>query len=261
MPLIPTVARFAVVSQSPPQLTETIILADRVHAALVSLSNGLSIFSGCDDQGRPLQGNRHAHVFCESNKGLGKGTCGEITHITIYAPMGFESEDQRALQNLNEVWSGDEIRVKLLLLGLGLQQDFGGLDLGRGQCPLLVSSRSWVSRTPFVPTRHPKISRAGAIKRDSTGLQIGSPEHELVRLLGLAGFPVPVAVERVAGTVLCGREVAWQEFQCRRSGGEGRRAAYDRGYGFRIEFAEEVRGPVAVGYASHFGMGVFMPIC
>ena len=106
-------------SKQPPHLTETIILADRVHAALVSLSDGASIFTGCDEQEKPLQGNKHSHVFCESNNGLGKGTDGETTHITIYAPMGFESEDQKALKYLNEVWSGDDIRVQLLLLGLG----------------------------------------------------------------------------------------------------------------------------------------------
>ena len=100
-------------------------------------------------------------------------------------------------------------------------------------------------------------TRAGVPKVDASGRQIGSPEHELVRLLGLAGFPEPVAVERVAGTVLGEREVAWREFVCRRNEGKGRRAAYDRGYGFRIEFAEDVRRPVAVGYGEHFGMGGF----
>ncbi len=35
----------------------------------------------------------------------------------------------------------------------------------------------------------------------------GADLHELVRLLGLGGFAEPVAVERVAGTVLGEREV------------------------------------------------------
>jgi len=43
MSIKPTVARFSVASKKPPKLTDTIILADRVHAALVSLSNGSSI--------------------------------------------------------------------------------------------------------------------------------------------------------------------------------------------------------------------------
>lgn len=104
-------------------------------------------------------------------------------------------------------------------------------------------------------------TRAGVPKVDESGLQIERTEHELVRLLGLAGFPAPVAVERVAGTFLGGREVAWREFVCRRNEGKGRRTAYDRCYGFRIEFAEDVRGPVAAGYGEHFSLGIFEPVC
>ncbi|MCK9564489.1 MAG: type I-U CRISPR-associated protein Csb2 [Methanothrix sp.] len=257
MPIRPTVARFAVVSKKSPQLTDTIILADKVHAALVSLSNGSSIFTGCDEQGKPLQGNRHAHVFCESNNGLGKGIDGEITHITVYAPVGFESEDQGAMQGLDRVWGGDDLEVRVILQGLGQPQDFGGIDLERGQCPLLARSRTWVSRTPFLPTRHPKVTRAGALKRDASGLQIGSAEHDLRRLLGLAGFPEPDLVEPVAETMLGGRNISWHAFLRRRETGRGRPAANGAGYGFRIEFPEAVQGPVAVGYASHFGMGGF----
>lgn len=258
MPIRPTVARFAVASNNPPQLTDTIILADRVHAALVSLSNGSRIFTGCDGQGKPLQGNRHAHVFCESNNALGKGIDGEITHITIYAPAGFESEDQGAIRDLNRVWSGDDLEIQVILQGFGQPQDFGGTDLERSQCPLLARSRAWVSRTSFIPTRHPKVTRAGALKRDASGLQIGCPEHELRRLLGLAGFPEPVQVEPVAGTSLGGRIIPWHAFLRRRETGKGRPAANGAGYGFRIEFTEMVQGPVAVGYASHFGMGGFV---
>jgi CRISPR-associated protein Csb2 len=233
-------------------------LADRVHAALVSLSNGASIFTGCDDQGNPLQGNRHAYVFCESNNALEKGIDGEITHITIYAPAGFESEDQRAVRDLDRVWGGDDLEIRVILQGFGQPQDYGGTDLERGRSPLLARSRAWVSRTPFIPTRHPKVTRAGALKRDASGLQIGSSEHELLRLLGLAGFPKPVAVEPVSGTSLGGRNIPWHTFLRRRETGRGRPAANGAGYGFHIEFPENVQGPVAVGYGAHFGMGGFV---
>jgi hypothetical protein len=46
--LRPTVARYAVTSKSPVHLTETIVLAEKIHAALVSLSNASSVFTGCD---------------------------------------------------------------------------------------------------------------------------------------------------------------------------------------------------------------------
>jgi CRISPR-associated protein Csb2 len=257
-PLNPIVARYAVVSQRPPKLIEGIVLAERIHAALVSLSNGSPVFTGCNEQGRPLQGHGHAHIFCESDEVPGNDSRGEITHITIYAVMGFGSEDQNALQGLRVIWGGEDLEVRLQLQGIGRQADFCGPDMARGHSPLLARSRTWVSRTPFIPTRHPKATRAGAPKRDLRGLQIGGPEHELRRLLGLAGLPEPVAMEPVAGTLLGGREVPWSGFLRRRANGEGRRAG-GAGYGFRIEFPEAVQGPVAVGYASHFGMGGFVP--
>jgi len=96
------------------------------------------------------------------------------------------------------------------------------------------------------------------LKRDESELQIGCPEHDLLRLLEQAGFPRPVKVESVSGTMLGGRNIPWHEFQRRRETGRGKLAA--DGSGFRIEFPEAVQGPVVVGYASHFGMGVFVSL-
>jgi len=248
---MPTVARFLISSTSSPKLTSALQLAERIHLAQVKLSCGAEVFVGCDGSRRPLQGHGHAHIFCECNPGPEQGCRGEVTHVTVYAPTGFAAGEQEVLQGLRDVWGPEQDRISLALQGFGWPEDFAGC------CLLLARSRVWVSRTPFIPTRHPKVTRAGEVKRDARGLQIGGPEHELRRLLGLAGFPEPMAVEPVAGMSLGGREALWREFDCRRECGGGRRAAYDRGYGFLIEFPEPVQGPVAVGYASHFGMGLF----
>lgn len=202
-------------------------------------------------------GHSHAFILGESNPASGRRMNGEITHLTVYARAGFGSRERSALENLWEI-RGSGLQVGLALQGLGWPEDFGGLDVGQGKSPLLAESRIWVSRTPFVPTRHPKVTRAGAAKRDETGLQIGSPEHELLRLLRLEGFPEPLAVEPASYTELAGQRIGWSRFHKTRSFGDGRKAG-SVGYGFQIEFAEAVRGPVAVGYASHFGMGEFVP--
>ncbi len=196
----PSVARFLVSGDQPPKLTMALLLAERIHLALVELSNGSSVFTGCDSSHRPLKGHEHAYIFCESNLGLGRGNEGEITHVTVSSSTGFSSHDQKALQKLEHVYGGSVPDVHLSLLGMGQPEDFGGTDLELGRCSLLAKSRTWISRLPFVPTRHPKITRAGAAKRDATGLQIDSPEHELRRLLKLGGFPVPAMVERVPCT-------------------------------------------------------------
>jgi len=249
MALKPTVARYALAGPGP-QLTQTILLADRVHQALVELSDGSAVFTGCDSSKRPLQGHRHAHIFCESNPRQGQQAGGEITNISVYAPMGFSPLDEEALQKLKEIYDDQGASTSLVLLGLGQPAELGSTS------PLFSRSRSWLSHTPFLPTRHPKATRAGVAKVDSTGFQIGCPEHELLRLLGLAGFPQPLEMERVAYARLGEKEVPWDVFVRRREGDE-RGPANGKGYGFRIVFPEAVQGPVAVGYGGHFGMGGF----
>ncbi len=63
------------------------------------------------------------------------------------------------------------------------------------------------------------------------------------------------ALEPMGCARIGGRDIPWSDFLCRRECGRGRRAG--KGCGFRIEFPEVVRGPVAVGYGAHFGMGGF----
>lgn len=227
-----------------PRLTSALLLAERIHLALVDLSDGSPTFTGCDSSHRPLQGHRHAYIFCESDP---NSITGRITAAIIYARSGFGPQEQSALQSLGRVWGPEGLEVNLTLQGLGSPEDFAG------ESPLLGRSRCWVSRTPFLPGRHGKRTRAGVPKCDERGLQIGGPEHELRRLLDLAGLPEPLAVEPVGFARLGGREVAWRDFMRQRSGGQ----AAKTGYGFWIRFPEAVAGPLALGEASHFGMGGF----
>ncbi|MDD4652369.1 MAG: hypothetical protein PHQ34_09070, partial [Methanothrix sp.] len=195
--LNPTTARYTVSARYPVRLTETIMLADRVHETLVRLSDGASVFTGCDSHREPLKGNRHAYIFCESGMWPGEGDDGEISHIVVYAPMGFQSRDLKALANLKEIWGINDLQVTVALQGFGQPEDFARDFIGNSVitdaehpfCPLLSRSRVWVSRTPFLSTRHPKVTRAGALKLDGRGLQIGSPEHEVRRLLELENLP------------------------------------------------------------------------
>lgn len=256
---IPTVARYAVASQATPRLTDAISLAERIHVSLVSRSKGSSAFTGCDESGKPSQGHTHAYIFCESNLYLGKGRRGEITHVTIYAPTGFGRKERVALDGLTNVWGYGGHDIQLVLLGVGKPEDFAGIEVEKGACPFLCKSHVWISRTPFVPTRHAKATRKGIPKLDENGLQVGSPAHDLCRLLELGGFPRPRNVMPVASTNLAGRETRWLEFMRERRNGDGKRST-NIGYGFLLRFDKAVRGPIAVGYGAHFGLGLFIPV-
>ncbi len=249
----PTVARFAVASQVPPRLTDALPFAEKIREALMSHSDGHPVFSGKHRDGSPQQGNQHAFILPEAN-----GEHGRITHVTLFAQMGFDDDARRALDHLRKVWGHGKHDTQLILLGVGKPSDFAGSNIQAGQCRILAESKEWISRTPFVPTRHPKVSRQGAPKLDENGSQIGSAEHDLRRLLADRGFPVPVEIERIKTTDLGGKDTTWLQFRTLRKRGGGARGA-NQGYGFRIIFGERVSGPVTLGYGAHFGLGMFTP--
>lgn len=264
----PTLARFALASQVPPRLTDSVSLADRIHKTLVSRTDGSVIFTGCDEEGKPVKGHNHAYILGESNLALGKGKRGEITHVSLYAPAGFGIKERIALDGLVGVWGKGGHDIQLVLIGIGDPADFGGLEVLSGKAPILAESNVWISRTPFVPNLHPKFTRSGIPKVETSNVNIlgmkkglvhkGSPEHNIIKLLKLTGYPEPVSIERIDNTVLAGRKTRWLEFRRDRYGGNGVKGM-EIGYGFIIEFPVPVRGPIALGYGAHFGLGLFVP--
>lgn len=243
----PTVARYAVVSAVSPRLTQAISVGNRVHDALCKWSDQAAVFTGRNAHG-PLTGHEHAHIFCEAN-----GPRDVITHITVWAPMGFDEarKECTALRRTNKVWGYGDHDIRLALLGVGEPGDFP-------DCPLFAKARVWRSATPFVSTRHPKTFNNGRPKIDEEGWQIGSAAHDLIRFLALDPRTASARIA-CAKTVRAGqRELRCLQFQTIRHGGGGSRGNGDTG-AFTITFDGEVTGPLAFGYGAHFGLGLFIP--
>jgi CRISPR-associated protein Csb2 len=189
--------------------------------------------------GTPLAGHQHAHYLATD-----EDSDGRLDHVTVYAPCGFNPDDVRALGQLRRVFqSGNRPEVRTVLTGLGGREQFA-------QVPLFASARKWASVTPF---SLPRFASRGAGKpprpRDV-------PEAQLRRELRVRHLPEPISMQRLAGYAVDGRPtVRWLEFHTRRFKGE-------QGYGlagFVMEFPEAVAGPIALGFACHFGLGLFMP--
>ena len=255
--ILPRVARFAVTSAVPPPFVNGLTFAEKLHATLVRKSCDMSaggaalpVFSG-QEEGRTRIGHRHVYLLWEANDPRRR----RVTHVTLYAPEGFSVDARRVLEWVRTLYARHD--VQLVLLGVGQPDEFAGTNLLAGQCPLFAASRVWVSRTPFVATRHPKSYADGRPKLDAEGMAIGSPEHDLTRLLMLSGRPRPT-VEALPSIEVAGRETRSLEFRTSRYGGEGRRGP-DVGHFFRLEFPQPVSGPIALGYGAHFGLGVFWP--
>lgn len=252
--LCSTVARYAVVSKVAPSIRQAISVADRVHVTLCSFAGDkrAMVFTGLDASGKPLTDHQHTHIFCEAN-----GARDEITHITIWATMGFDEEARLALRKLNRVFGKGGFDIRLVLHGIGKPEDFH-------DCVLFGRSRQWRSITPFVSTRHAKTYRDGRPKMAANGWQEGSHGHDLLRLLALQANGKSVAAvtqldEHEALYEFGTRRLRSLQFQMHRHRGDGRRGNQS-GAGFIITFPDPQQGPFALGYGAHFGLGLFAPV-
>lgn len=258
--VLPTVARFALAGAVLPRLTEAVALGERIRQALMAHTRGveesagaLALFSGRGGDGTPLDDD-HAHAFFLPADDDGDG---RIDHLTVHAPAGLSQEAQLVLGRLRKLWGAGDHDIFVVLVGMGQPGDYGGFHVIEGQTPQLAVSRVWVSRTPFLLSRHPKTYRDGRPKVGADGLQADGPEAQLRAELARRGFPAPARVEPVRHTELAGKDVRWLEFRRERLNGGGRLAS-PIGYGFRLTFDQPVAGPLALGYGCHFGLGQFV---
>lgn len=243
------VARFTLSGNVLPSIREALSVSERVHRALVKRSECAEVFTGRSPSGEPLEGHRHAYIFCEPD------LSGQwIREVTVFAETGFDDATRQALESLRGIWGRGGHDLKAVLTFSGSQCE------AAGQSSLFESSREWISLTPFVPTRHAKTFRDGRPKLDENSLQIGSPEHDLRRLIQARQLPIPRRIEKVERYDHGTTQFRWLQFLQNRKQGNGKRARNQFGKGFHITFPQPVTGPLAFGYGAHFGLGLFIPL-
>ncbi|QDU39639.1 CRISPR-associated protein, family (Cas_GSU0054) [Maioricimonas rarisocia] len=267
----PTVARYAVAGNVLPLLTDSLFIGERIRTAVMSCSqkhrkevtgnedvDAAEVFSGKTPEGTPKIGHVHAHYLPEARQADRR-----ISYVTVFAPDGFNDEDEAALSKLRRVWGDGGHDLQLVLLGVGRPEDFGGLDERKGQSPLLATATEWISRTPLVPTDHLKIRKHE--KRDPETHQAAVNRElkrivrkELTRRAWLAHLADVVTIELRPDTLVGGTRTTWLKFRRVRSKGNGARST-GLGYGFKLTFPEPVQGPIALGYGCHYGLGTFVP--
>jgi CRISPR-associated protein Csb2 len=221
-----------------------------MRQALMAKSRGLNgsehalpVFSGQGADGLRLDDD-HSHAFYLPSDEDGDG---RSDHMTVYATQGFDKHAQQTIGMLRKLWGAGGHDIHTVLIGIGQPQDYGGFLMRDGQAPALAQSRIWRSVTPYILTRHPKKNG-----KDSPAAQVAK---DLLR----RGLPKPERIEHLDHTKITGKKVRWLEFRRFRCGGGGQ-IADSRGFGFEIVFSEPVRGPIALGYGCHFGLGQFVAV-
>lgn len=251
------IARYALDGRPLPPLTDVVRVGELARRACLATygrqnDGGTSVtFAGKEADSSPLTGHRHAHYLPTDDDRDGR-----LDHLTVVARAGFDERERRVLSTLHALApGGGRAEWRLVLVGLGPLSDFA-------QVATCSEARVWRSITPFVLTRHPKVTRSGSPRLNERGWQIDGPEDQVWREWeyrradnGLS--QALVSVRRLESSSLRARQMRWTEFRRRRSSSTG--SDPGTGFGFEITFDADIRGPVALGYGCHFGLGQFAP--
>lgn len=251
----PTVARYLVAGRPRPRIEDAVKIGEVMRSAALSkfgwdtdeatgkrLQRAPWQISGRGEGNRPLRDPTHPHAFWLPEDADDDGW---IDHIVVYVDRGMDRNIRSHLDRITRIWLGqrpepsDDPGVnewRLALEGFGRRKDF------EGGSRILASSRRWRSLTPFLAPGHlKKAGHAGEVRRL---LQRRGYDTE--------GVTVDVIDEiEVGGTPR--RALNFHRFRSQR-----RERQHDSsGVLLEIEFPAEVQGPLALGYGSHFGLGMF----
>jgi CRISPR-associated protein Csb2 len=248
-----------------PSITDTLLVAERVRATLMGIYQRMlhtekhgsgekpyqerffsQSFSGKDAGGRPLQGHRHCFFLPADEDGDGR-----IDHVTIVAEKDFTPDELRALDRLRQVRHGDGDPLRLLLVGLGSERHM--------KSPLFAESQTWVSATPFLASRYPKLRGTKRDRPEDYATPRAFAAHvlrqELDRLRERRpNLPTVVGIEPLEGLGPHGslRPIQFRRFRDKPGDDGGRRPAG----AFRVHLAAPVQGPLCLGHSCHFGLGL-----
>jgi CRISPR-associated protein Csb2 len=220
-----------------PPLERTLPQADLLHQALVSKitnRNLLDAFEliGCDERHLPLKGHRHAHLLPMS---LLKND-NHLDHILVWAPAGVGDTAQTVLRSIRKTYMKGGIgELSVRFSGSGTVDEMLQLP---ALAPFLGTSRCWQSVTPLVLPRYCKKNGKN------------TPEGQILSELTERGFPKPTLVEWLKPESVDMRHFV----RVRRN---RQPPPENHGYAIRLTFTEPVSGPLCLGYASHYGLGLF----
>lgn len=253
----PTVARYLLTGRPRPRIEYAVKIGEVMRAAALSQfgwkteeATGRRYpkapwqVSGRDGHNRPIRDPEHPHAFWLPEDADDDGW---IDHVTVFIAGGINREIRSRLERITRIWiaaqahkdDSDALRTdewRLALEGFGFPVDFDGGSR------LLASSQRWRSITPFLASGH--LKKAGY-------------SGEIVRLLNRRGIDTEgMAVTELAEITVADAPRRALNFHRFRSRGRERQRD-SSGALLQLEFPAAVRGPLALGYASHFGLGIF----
>lgn len=234
---VPNVAYFAVLGQRPP-IEKVITVADLMRRSVMSKiknaygSNSIPAYiSGHNHAGKPLQDN-HRQAFWLP---VDSDCDGFIDHIAVFVQEGFERNIQNVFYNIRQLNDKHNLMFDVSFLGF---HDREGLEK---RCNLFERKKEWKSATPYFMPWHIKknLGRDEQIKKECDKRRFGNITNIIKH---------EIYVER--------RHMSIEAFQNTHN---KQRPINPAGDILKISFKKPVRGPVSLGFCSHFGLGMFTP--
>ena len=160
---------------------------------------------------------------------------GYLDHVVIHTPMGLGETAQRAIRELHAVWSRRTTWAAAARGGQVVPPTFHPAPVA-DEPP--AGAATWLSWTPLVLPRH--------VKRTGKHTLEGQVRCELAS----RGLP-EAEVEVIALPPQLFRNFVMAR------GPDHAPPPQRYGHALRLRFPQPVRGPIVLGYASHFGLGLF----
>ena len=229
-----------------PRITETLEVAEKFRRKLMGIhkkvkgdSTKISLnFSGKETNGKSARGHNHTYYLP-----LDKNSDGYIDHIAVISNRPFDADELTALDIISSLWqSKNKPDIMLIPVMWGNAKNLCRMS------PILQSA------TPFLPTRFWRKSRGdlvdwlrGEVERE---LKNHSVEAKLLKMeFANPEYEGDFIIKKSSQSLKC--------HQFRRSRKEDKPR---RGYNLKLTFDRPMKRPVSIGYASHFGMGLFIPL-
>ena len=256
---LPTVARFLLAGRPRPRIEDAVTIGELMRRAALAQfgwrrdeATGRRVpkapweVSGRDADGKPLKDPSHAHAFWLPEDADGDGW---IDHVSVFIASGMNDSVRGALDRITRLWLAPKHRDqddapepgsvkewRLALEGFGRPADFAG------GARIFGTSGRWRSVTPFLASGHLKASGyAGEVRRllKRRGLDVAGVQVDELDTIEVGGTPR--------------RAIHFHRFRSR-----GREVQPDAaGALLGITLPEVIEGPLAIGYGSHFGLGLF----
>lgn len=231
-----TTASFILTGKPLPRVEDSLRIGELMRVAVMSQAKHIfgeefvpAIFSG---HGLP-SGNRHRHAFYLPWDSNGDG---RIDRVLVHVPVGMDAAQQRVLHRVDRLWEREGTEWRLVLEGMA-DNEAGGSLAGK--------SAQWASVTPYLHPWHVKKSFTAEDQ-----LRRECRERDMPELVSVEAFDeVNVGRDRMR------RPIHFTRFRNRRGLDQPDRV----GSFWRLRFSEPVQGPLALGFACHFGLGLFAP--